>query len=71
MARPCTPLAAAVDEVIVVIPSSVRADLYALLQCREDSEYMRKTYDNYIEVFRALMVEDGPPASRNFQSTYA
>jgi hypothetical protein len=37
-ARLCTPPAATVVKAIVVIPSSARADLYALLQSGEDSE---------------------------------
>jgi hypothetical protein len=72
VARPCAPPAAVVVEAIVVIPSPMRANLYALLQCGEDSEYVHKTYGGYIEVFRTLVVEDGessPPASGNFQST--
>jgi hypothetical protein len=62
-----------VVETIVVIPSLpslARADLYALLQCGEDSEYGRKAYGGYIEVFWALLAKDGessPPASGNFQ----
>jgi glucosinolate gamma-glutamyl hydrolase len=43
--------------------------LYALLQCGEDSEYGRKAYDGYIEMFWALLVKDGessPPVSGNF-----
>jgi hypothetical protein len=49
--RSCTPLAAAVVEVIVVLPSSTYVDLYALLQCDEDSEYEHKAYNGCIEVF--------------------
>jgi hypothetical protein len=63
------PLAAAVIEAIIVVLSSVCVDLYALLQCGEDSEYGRKTYGGYIEVFWALLVEDGefsPSTSGNF-----
>jgi hypothetical protein len=65
-------LVAAVVKGIIVVPSPAQADLYALLQCGEDSEYERKTYSVYIEVFRTLLVEDGessPLASGNFQST--
>jgi hypothetical protein len=40
-----------VVEAIVVVPSPTRANLYALLQCGEDSEYRRKAYGGYIEVF--------------------
>jgi hypothetical protein len=40
-----------VVEAIVIVPSLVRADLYALLQCSEDFEYGRKAYGGYIEVF--------------------
>uniref|UniRef100_A0A0D9VXK3 Glutamine amidotransferase domain-containing protein n=1 Tax=Leersia perrieri TaxID=77586 RepID=A0A0D9VXK3_9ORYZ len=32
---------------------------YAVLQCGEDSEYVRKAYGGYFEVFRALLAEDG------------
>ncbi|XP_062212067.1 gamma-glutamyl peptidase 5-like [Phragmites australis] len=32
---------------------------YALLQCGEDSEYVRNAYGGYFEVFRALLAEDG------------
>jgi hypothetical protein len=63
-----------VVEAIVIVILSVRADLYILLQCGEDSGYGRKTYGGYIEVFRTLLVEDGessPPASGNFQSISA
>jgi hypothetical protein len=52
----------------------VHDGLYALLQCGEDSEYGRKAYDGYFEVFRVLLVEDSessPPASENFQSAAA
>jgi hypothetical protein len=72
--RPSAPPAATVVEAIVIVLSSARADLYALLQCDEDSEYGRKAYDVYIEVFQTLLVQDGessPPASGNFQSTSA
>jgi hypothetical protein len=54
--------------------SLVHDGLYALLQCGEDSEYGRKAYDGYFEVFRVLLVEDSessPPASENFQSAAA
>jgi hypothetical protein len=62
------PLTVAVEAIVVVL-SPTRADLYALLQCDEDSEYGHKAYGSYIEVFWALLVEDGessPSASRNF-----
>jgi glucosinolate gamma-glutamyl hydrolase len=59
VAWPCTPAAVAVVKAIIIIPSPMRANLYALLQCGEDSEYGRKTYGGYIEVFWALVVEDG------------
>jgi hypothetical protein len=36
---------------IVIIPLPSHADLYALLQCGEDSEYGRKAYNGYIDVF--------------------
>jgi glucosinolate gamma-glutamyl hydrolase len=48
--------------------------LYALLQYGEDSEYGRKAYNGYFEVFRMLLVKDGEsslPASGNFQSAVA
>jgi glucosinolate gamma-glutamyl hydrolase len=72
--RPCAPPAAAVVEAVIVIPSAAHAGLYALLQCGEDSEYARKAYDGYFEVFHALLAEDGessPPTSGNFQSAAA
>jgi hypothetical protein len=73
--RPCAPPTVAVVEAIVIFPSLAHADLYALLQCGEDSEYRRKAYSGgYIEVFWALLVEDGessPLTSENFQSTNA
>jgi hypothetical protein len=62
-----------VVEAIVVIPSPACADLYAL-QCGEDSEYGRKVYGGYIEMFWALLAEEGESstsASRNFQSANA
>jgi hypothetical protein len=46
-----------------------RADLYALLLCGEDSEYGRKVYDDYFEVFCVLLAKYGkssPLASGNF-----
>jgi hypothetical protein len=60
-------LRAAVVEAIAVVPSLTRADLYVLLQCGEDSEYRRKAYDGYIEVFWEEDGESSPPASGNFQ----
>jgi hypothetical protein len=38
-----------VAEAIVIIPSPTHADLYALLQCGEDSEYGGKAYGSYIK----------------------
>jgi hypothetical protein len=73
-ARSCVTPVAAVIEAIIVVPSQTCADLYALLQCGEDSEYRCKAYSGYIEVFWPLLAEDGessPPASENFQSTNA
>jgi hypothetical protein len=68
--QPCTPPAVAVVEVVVVVVlSSTRADLYALLQCVEDSEYGCKAYGRYFEVFHALLAKDdesSPAASGNF-----
>jgi hypothetical protein len=66
--------AAVVVEAIVVVPSPARVDLYAPLQCSEDSEYRRKAYDGYIKVFWALLAEDSessPLASWDFQSSNA
>jgi hypothetical protein len=60
-----------VVEAIVVILSPTHADLYALLQCSEDSKYGRKTYYGYIEVFWAEDSESSPSASGNFQSANA
>jgi hypothetical protein len=72
-----------VVEAVVVILSSVRFSLYALLQCSKDSEYGCKEYDCHFEVeidlsggedfevFHVLLAEDGessPPSSGNFQS---
>ncbi|KAG8065470.1 hypothetical protein GUJ93_ZPchr0004g39595 [Zizania palustris] len=36
-----------------------KAGSYVVLQCGEDSEYVRKAYRGYFEVFRALLAEDG------------
>jgi hypothetical protein len=63
-----------VVEAIIIILLSARADLYTLVQCGEDSEYERKAYGDYIEVFWVLLVEDGKSsslASGNFQSANA
>jgi hypothetical protein len=63
-----------VVEAVIVVPSPVRAGLYALLQCGKDSEYRRKAYVRYFEVFHVLLAEDGessPLASGNFQSAAA
>jgi hypothetical protein len=68
VARPCMSRAAAMVETIVVIPSPARADLYALLQCGKDSKYGRKTYGGYIEVFQALLVEDGESVTPNLSN---
>jgi hypothetical protein len=65
----CAPLAAAVVEAVIIVPSAARAGLYALLQCGEDSEYRCKAYDGYFKVFHVLLAEDGessPPVSGNF-----
>jgi hypothetical protein len=62
----CAPLCATV--IRDRLPNA-EVDLYALLQCGEDSEYGRKAYDGYIEMFWALLVKDGessPPVSGNF-----
>jgi hypothetical protein len=58
-----------VVEAIIVVPSLARADLYALLQCDENSEYWCKVYGGCIEVFWMLVAEDdksSPSASGNF-----
>jgi hypothetical protein len=63
-----------VIEAIIDVPSPACADLYEMLQCGVDSEYGRKTYGGYIEMFWMLLVEDdesSPPASGNFQSVNA
>jgi hypothetical protein len=72
-----------VVEAVVVILSSVRFGLYALLQCSKDSECGCKAYGCYFEVeidlpggedfevFHVLLAEDGessPPSRENFQS---
>ncbi|KAL5219550.1 hypothetical protein ABZP36_020234 [Zizania latifolia] len=38
---------------------AAKAGSYAVLQCGEDSEYVRQAYGGYFEVFRALLAEDG------------
>jgi hypothetical protein len=43
VARPCAPPAGVVVEVIVVVPSSAHAYLYALLQYGEDTRHMTTT----------------------------
>ncbi|CAN6298234.1 unnamed protein product [Urochloa humidicola] len=48
--------AAAVAAVATVVPP---AGSYAVLQCGEDSEYVRKAYSGYFQVFRSLLEEDG------------
>jgi hypothetical protein len=68
-ARPCAPPAVAVVEAVIIVPSPVRAGLYALLQCGKDFEYGRKAYVRYFEVFHVLLAEDGESsllASGNF-----
>jgi hypothetical protein len=53
---------------------AARTSLDALLQCGEDSEYRRKAYDGYFEVWHVLLVEDGkssPLTTRNFQCAAA
>jgi hypothetical protein len=70
----CAPPAAVVVEAIIVVPSLACADLYALLQYGEDFKYGHKAYGGYIEVFWALLAEDGESsllASWNFQSANA
>jgi hypothetical protein len=63
------PPTAVVVEAIIIIPSPTHADLYALLQCGDDSKYTCKTYGGYIKVFWALLVENSEsssPTSENF-----
>jgi hypothetical protein len=55
-----------VVEAIVIIPSPTYADLYTLLQCGENSEYGRKAYGGYIEVFWAENDESSPLTSGYF-----
>jgi hypothetical protein len=60
---------AAVVEAIIVVPSVTRTNLYNQLQCGEDSEYGRKAYNDYFEVFHVLRAEDDKslrPTSKNF-----
>ena len=52
------PSAAAAAAVVVPAAPSA-AGSYAVLQCGEDSEYVRKAYSGYFQVFRALLEEDG------------
>jgi glucosinolate gamma-glutamyl hydrolase len=49
--------AVAMVEAIVVVSSPARANLCVLLQCGDDSEYGRKAYNGYIEVFLALLAD--------------
>ena len=42
---------------VAVVPSA--GGSYAVLQCGEDSEYVRQKYSGYFTVFRALLEEDG------------
>ncbi|CAD6206194.1 unnamed protein product [Miscanthus lutarioriparius] len=49
--------AAAVAAAVAVVPSA--GGSYAVLQCGEDSEYVRQKYSGYFTVFRALLEEDG------------
>ncbi|VAH95639.1 unnamed protein product [Triticum turgidum subsp. durum] len=43
----------------VVTAAAAGGGSYALLQCGEDSAYVRDAYGGYFEVFRALLAEDG------------
>ncbi|KAF0927413.1 hypothetical protein E2562_032719 [Oryza meyeriana var. granulata] len=52
--------AAAVEAVEAVAKAKASGEgSYAVLQCGEDSEYVRKAYGGYFEVFKALLAEDG------------
>jgi putative intracellular protease/amidase len=53
------PSAAAVAAAAAAAPTAPSAGSYAVLQCGEDSEYVRKAYNGYFQVFRALLEEDG------------
>jgi glucosinolate gamma-glutamyl hydrolase len=56
------PVENAASAAVIDAPSSAappRRGSYALLQCGEDSEYVRKAYGGYFNVFRALLEEDG------------
>lgn len=53
------PPSAAAAAAAVPVAAAPAAGSYALLQCGEDSEYVRKAYNGYFQVFRALLEEDG------------
>lgn len=45
--------------VVTTAATAAAGGSYALLQCGEDSAYVRDAYGGYFEVFRALLAEDG------------
>lgn len=49
----------AVAAVAAEVVPSAGGGSYAVLQCGEDSEYVRQKYSGYFTVFRALLEEDG------------
>jgi putative intracellular protease/amidase len=50
---------AVVSAAAVAVAPSAAGGSYAVLQCGEDSEYVRQKYSGYFTVFRALLEEDG------------
>nr|ACG39586.1 defense-related protein [Zea mays] len=50
---------AALEAAAAAAAAPSRAGSYAVLQCGEDSEYVRQKYGGYFAVFRALLEEDG------------
>jgi hypothetical protein len=53
------PLDNAASAALEAAAAPSRAGSYAVLQCGEDSEYVRQKYGGYFAVFRALLEEDG------------
>lgn len=51
--------AGVVSAAAVAVAVAPSAGSYAVLQCGEDSEYVRQKYSGYFTVFRALLEEDG------------
>lgn len=51
--------AAAVEGAVISAVAAAAKGSYAVLQCGEDSGYVRDVYGGYFEVFRELLAEDG------------